>query len=105
MDAAYIVIPLLIAWILTGLFVIPVTATLELMVCQLLKGKWTHRLPVAAGILMCVPAAWITRSLYISTEVPVFGGIRVSWIILVCGILTAELGTRIGYRISKKIST
>lgn len=102
MEAAYVVIPILAARVVTALFIFPVTITLELMVCQLLKWKWAHLLPVAAGILICVPFAWMTRSLYFSYDVAIIGGLRLSWIVLLVGMFNAVLGTRIGQRISQR---
>lgn len=104
MNAAYIVIPVLVAWGVTALFIIPVTITLELMVCQLLRAKWKHLLSVMAGILLCIPMVLLTHPFSFASYIPVVGGMSLGWIALVVGLLNAALGTKIGYLLSKRIS-
>ena len=100
MDTTGIGIALIVCWIFTGVFIIPVTVALELMVCQFGKWKWLHGIPVLAGVAISGPAMYMVLGLGMTTP----DGFPFVWIVFAVALVISLIGTRIGYQISQKIS-
>ena len=100
MNAAYIVIPWLVAVGITALFIIPVTLTLELMVSSFSKQKWIHGIPILFGVAIAGPAMYLAKAFGMTLP----GGIPFIWIVFLIALILSCIGTRLGYRISGKIS-
>ena len=83
-------------WIGTAVFVLLITMVVKLMTDQLLTAKWTRLLPVAAGMLLSAPVAWLCRSLSLN-------GVSMFWFVFATDLVFSYLGIRLAKRMSKKV--
>lgn len=99
MDLTGIGIALIVCWIFTGFFIIPVTIALELMVCQFGKWKWLHGIPVLAGVAISGPAMYMVRGFGMTTP----DGFPFIWIVFAVALVISLMGTGIGWLVNRKI--
>lgn len=92
MNAAYIVIPWLVAVGVTALFIIPVTLTLELMVSSFSKQKWIHGIPIMIGVAIAGPAMYLAKAFGMALP----NGIPFIWVVFLIALMLSCLGTWIG---------
>ncbi len=100
MNAAYIVIPWLVAVGITALFIIPVTVTVELMVSSFSKQKWIHGIPILVGVAIDAPAMYLAKACGMTLE----GGFPFVWVVFFVALIMSCLGTWIGHLIFKRMS-
>ena len=83
-------------WLGIALLVMLVSAVVNLMVLQLSKAQWSRCLPVAAGMFLSAPVAWLYRNLYL-------GSVSMFWYVLASGFIFSYLGIKIAKRIYQKV--